>query len=710
MARHAYTPARLRTFLLLLTLLLIGTQLLVFVLHYQVSSLVDSLVNSSLPQQFLYPAILWPLMAYLLIQIGAYMIAFNWLIAVITSYQDFFLLSARQTYFVGIGLWIIAVILLVSLNRYFYPHSFFAILADHLPYFSESSKWLMLISAAPLLFGTGLFYYQLSVTGKGKVIGVIILILFGTNVALAIKHRSLPVQHATSPLPNIIIIGFDSLRPDFVGYFNKETHYTPHIDQFLKTAAVFENHYTPLARTYPSWMSVLTSTYPLHNFARNNLASPLPVIANDQFAKHLQLAGYETIYATDEKRFSNITKNYGFNHIVGPKMGVNDFILGGLTDFPLSNLLVNLPMGQYLFPYQYGNRAAAVTYQPARFIEQIHSQIAHKITKPVFLNIHLCTTHWPYFWSKDQAGFASSVSLYEHAATSVDGQYASLMQMLKSAGLLHHAILILLSDHGTTLGLANDREISRKNYVGDKTKLSVVSVYKLNVAGKKSSLSLNTSYGQGTDVLSLKQNHSLFAIKGYGVTIPHRIITKHTTMMDVAPTLLDLLRLSPMKKSDGQSLLSLLKNKTSAYRELPLFLETGDKIGEIETAKIDINKVISKRINYYTVNPNTGLLSLEPRAEVAVIKTKQRAVVMGNWMLAKYPSERRYQLLRTKKNTYDYVSHWNDPYYVLLNLKTRQWTIGLDSALAKQAPMATLLRELNQFYGKEMQLTGRERS
>lgn len=220
MNQDNYSAGRIRTFLLLLTLVLMGSQLLIFALHYQVSSLVDSLVNSSLPHQFLYPAILFPLLAFLLIQIIAYMIGFNWLCQINQACRDFFNLSGRTSYYLGILLWVLTVMTVFSLNRYYFSHSFFAYLYDQIPYFSFFNKWLMLITATPLLFATGIFYYQMLITGTGKWLGLFLLTFVAINMAIAFAPFPRFTQ-ANYSSPNIIIIGFDSLRPDFVGYFNE---------------------------------------------------------------------------------------------------------------------------------------------------------------------------------------------------------------------------------------------------------------------------------------------------------------------------------------------------------------------------------------------------------------------------------------------------------------------------------------------------------
>ena len=41
-------------------------------------------------------------------------------------------------------------------------------------------------------------------------------------------------------------------------------------------------------------------------------------------------------------------KNLALNKIIGPKLGVNDVLLGTFNDFPLSNLLINFPISSWL--------------------------------------------------------------------------------------------------------------------------------------------------------------------------------------------------------------------------------------------------------------------------------------------------------------------------------------------------------------------------
>ena len=98
-------------------------------------------------------------------------------------------------------------------------------------------------------------------------------------------------------------------------------------------------------------------------------------------------------------------------------------MLGSLSDFPLSNLLVNLSVGRFLFPYNYGNRAAAITYQPDKFLRLVKMGLVNHSHKPVFLAIHLCLTHWPHKWADKGRVESAYLSIqYRRSVNELDKQ------------------------------------------------------------------------------------------------------------------------------------------------------------------------------------------------------------------------------------------------------------------------------------------------
>lgn len=710
-----------------LTLLNILFQLAFFLIHSHVSELVDYLISSSIANSFFNAAILLPIIEFVAIQMAAtvLLVAFIWFITVLCS--EFFGISA---YGLGIIVWLLANLAVYTLNCHFFPDSFFA---GYLRDFAYTDI-LMWITVSIMLFAVMVAYYQgfslIWRLGKHKPAAKVViarpaLFLGAAYLILAILILSTSSvnnylsqdRRQTSNLatkPNIILIGLDSLRPDFTGYFGNTSLHTPHIDVFLKNALSFRQAYTPLARTFPSWVSILTAKYPKHNHARINLGYAAPIVGQDSIAKELKNAGYTTIYATDEKRFSNITQEYGFDQIIGPKMGIGDFILGSLSDFPLSNLMINLPPGRFLFPFNYGNRAAAITYEPDTFMQLLRMGLHQRQDKPLFLAVHFCVSHWPYTWARDLENKHKTMDQrYRSSVEQVDAQLGELLQILKENALLDHSLLVLLSDHGTTFGLPGDRLIDKQHYLGDKTKLKWVPRYKLGLISNSSldlekKYSLNTAYGQGTDVLSLKQYQILLGFRYYGDEkariIRPRILNHRSSLLDIVPTILAFLELQPMKNMDGTSLLPYLRSKSDDNVLAPFYLETGHSVSDIETNNIEVDKVVKHTIKLYRVNPQNGQLYVNPAEEKAVLKSKQRAVIIGPWLLARYPSSIRTKLVISgvRKNRLISKSYVLPAYYVLANINTSEWTVGFDSILAKKAPLRELKKKFKEFYGDEV--------
>ncbi len=707
-------PPRLLFTLTGLTLGSIIAQISLFFIHYRVSDLLDSLIKSSLTVNMLHPSIVFPLVSFIAIQVAAYILFIYWIALMANRIGQLVKWGDLATYGLGIFLWLTGAIAIVSFNSYFYPDSFFSRWLTNYPFWTERMSHIVRFGSASLLTTTSLLAFFLAFFYKrdliiASLLLMLVLLFFTSHVYYQWISHHPHHPKSISKQPNVIVIGLDSLRPDFIGYFNQPHKVnTPHLDQLLTSAAVMEDAYTPLARTFPSWISILTGKYPLHHFARTNLGDPTPIIANDTLAKKLKAAGYETLYATDEKRFSNITHEYGFDHVIGPRMGIDDFILGGLSDFPLTNLLVNSSLGQMLFPYNFANRAAAITYDPNTFLQQIELQLSHRSNKPLFIAVHFCVSHWPYTWAHPHRMDSPYAAIrYGQSVEAVDAQLGAFLHIAKQQGLLDNSVLVILSDHGTTVGIPGDRIIAEENYLGKPDQLKWITRYKLDLPPPhQGKLSLNTSFGQGTDVLSLKQYHVLLAFQGLGkMTIPAHSIHDRAALLDITPTLLDLLNLPAIDKADGISLKKqlLLTHSSQTSNKRPLYFETDLSLSAIEKNNIFVNQVLRRAIGLYSIDPKTGRLSVKSEAHSAILHNKQRAILQGDWLLAKYPESLTTLFSPAPKKTLQPVSYSIPSYFVIANIKTGQWSIGLHSAFAKTAPIDTMLKELVAFYGDEVQ-------
>lgn len=704
-----HKPSNLLGMLICLTVLFLLAQISLFYIHYHVSDLLDSLVTASIALQLLHAVILLPILQFMVIQILAYALFIGWIWFVATSIAQLFKFSHTKSYCLGLLLWCLACLTLLSLNQYEFPNSFFAKELAAIYLFTHHNQIIVIVTVFTGVIATFLAYLNFFWFKRYHWMGKLLLVFGLILSAMALYERYAYLFYRPTQIeakkPDIILIGLDSVRPDFVVGAN---NFTPHINQFLQNAIYFNQAYTPLARTFPAWVSILTAKYPKHNYARNNLVDPTLVIANDTLAKRLHQAGYETIYATDENRFSNITRDYGFDRILGPRMGANDFLLGGLSDFPMSNLLINLPGGKFLFPYHYGNRAAATTYDPDHFLQLVHDGLAKRENKPLFLAIHLCLAHWPYTWAHaSQTEDSYLPHQYQRSVTEVDKQLSALMQILKTEKLLENSLVVLFSDHGTAVGLPGDRLIDEHTYQGDTQSLKLIPVNRFSSAPEfstnyQSDYSINTSYGQGTNVLSLTQYHVLLAFQQFGAHLKSQQINQLSSLLDIAPTILDRLKLAPMSSVDGMALSFSL----GSVKPRALFMETGDSLTEIETDHIYIEKVFKREIGIYSINTTDGLLRMNQPAEKSIIQNKQRAVMWDDWLLARYPAMVKNKLVTVSVDHQSKLisqSFIVPAYFVLANIKTGKWTVGLSSPFAKSAPVKELMQQLKVFYADEME-------
>ncbi|HSW70611.1 MAG TPA: sulfatase-like hydrolase/transferase, partial [Gammaproteobacteria bacterium] len=329
--------------------------------------------------------------------------------------------------------------------------------------------------------------------------------------------------------------------------------------------------------------------------------------------------------------------------------------------------------------------------------------------KPLFLALHLCLSHWPFTWAKsEQASSLRMDQRYQKSVEEVDKQLGELWQILKENGLLANSIVILFSDHGTSFGLPGDRLLTKEQYRGPAARLTWVTVNKLSTAPLLgSNYSLNTAYGQGTEVLSLKQYRIVLALQYFhskkGKELPRfrpQTLRFPSALFDLAPTILDLLHKAPLQASDGLSLLPYFSKGKKEPAARPLYLETGYSLSEIETNQIEVEKVLNRSIQLYQVKPENGYLFLKPEAEPAVLRNKQRAILFGPWRVARDPAVPRMQF-KGSGSRLSLRTEVQAPYYLLANIKTGEWTLGLDTPFAQSAPVKDLLRQFTDFYGEE---------
>lgn len=654
------------------------------------SGMMNTVIANTLSLRLLFASsVFFPLLSYIVIQFCIYLglIAGIWYAA--HALGRLFYLRPRKVYWLGLLLWVLTVIWIYSANTLNFHHSDFAI--QNVAWYPTLARIqaLGILFFALLLFMLMVHFVHLLVRRRVKHADIIFLLclicLLGWHEAAGFMTTRNKTVAATSR-PNIILISVEALRPEFVFQSYRYEQTMPFLANMLQSSFQFTDAYTPIAQSFPAWISVITAKAPMHNGARSLYTSYQKIDFHDSLIEKLKSAGYQTFYAVDGQRFGDITEAAGFDHVLSPPYGAAELIIGFLSDFPLSNLISLTDEGKTLFPWYFANRSISVTYHPDDFISLIRKGLAQRNGKPLFFAIHFGLSHWPYVWADDKLAKETSLpEKYQYSLHAVDQQIQDFIILLQEESLLDHAIVVLISDHGIGLGLPHDRIITENNYVGDKHLLRDWIRLPYSVPYAKRHKGIDTSYGYSTDILSLTQYQVLLAFKtlGFNLAMPKNSQAR-ASLMDIAPTLLAMLNLPAIKHADGVSLLDdITHDDVKKSDQRTLYFENGFTTPEIAQADISMNGVLKAAINAVSIDDQSGLLFITDQAGKLLLKNKQRAMLQGEWLLAWYPDKSA---------------------LVLVNTASKKWTMDFNSDLARQAPIHALLEQFLAYNQSEVSI------
>lgn len=555
-------------------------------------------------------------------------------------------------------------------NEYFFPLSRFS----HQIGFFHSPTFSLAIGC---LAGLILMYWALPgiryiLTSYPKMIGAFVLSL--CIICLYPEHR-IQNNHAS---PHILFIGIDSVPPSQVN-----ASATPYIASFLRDSVQFKETISPLARTYPAWVSILTGLYPKHHHAHENLMTSQHVKREHSIVWDFNQAGYQSLFATDDRQFNSMDNDLGFQHILGPKRGVCDVLLASLNDFPLSNLLLQYSFSRWLFPYNYLNRASYFSYRPQTFSHALQQTIQQlDPTHPWFIAVHFALPHWPYAFASspplqnqhaynNQLDVAYRQQLYQQALTAADQQMAHLMTTFAHSGFLKNSIVILLSDHGESFYVPGSRHTEQRAYQG-------VSVSRLaRYFQHDTTTDLDKSAGHGSDLLSPEQYHCILGWQYFKQKPqwPAHEVSQRVALIDIAPTLYELKHWSTHKTWDGLSLSHALYDPKARLPLRHFFLESG----MLPNQFLDEQQAQKLGQQYFAINPNDGLLLFRSDRLSQLNHMKLHAILKGPWLLAFYPTRTHH-------------------IPVLQQVNDGRWSDDLSSDFARQAPTQALINDFFSFW------------
>jgi len=280
---------------------------------------------------------------------------------------------------------------------------------------------------------------------------------------------------------NLLIIAADGLRPDrlsFNGYFRKTT---PELDRLFRQGVGFDRIYAEVPRTFPSWVTILSSQYSLTHGIRHMF--PVQAARARHFPslmRRLRKRGYSTGVVSDFAGDIFPRVDLGFQEVQAPEFSFRELLTQG-----------NIEIHTFLFPFllnSVGRKVFPVLREFAQLPDAslLADETVDMIRRfrsrgPFAVVVFFSTTHFPYAnarpWynrytdpayngaykyykqqvvMQGQKGLTDAdkrqvSALYDGGVAAADRAAGRIIRYLKRSGLLRNTVVVLLADHGENL-------------------------------------------------------------------------------------------------------------------------------------------------------------------------------------------------------------------------------------------------------------------
>jgi len=371
---------------------------------------------------------------------------------------------------------------------------------------------------------------------------------------------------------NIVLISIDTTRADFIGCYGNPVVSTPNIDHLAKKGVLFENFYSTINTTLAAHSAMFTGLYPRNiGVGRNSMRLNQKVLTMAEFlhAKGYATAGFIGSFALA----SVFGVNQGFqtyeeSFIGDPASYIERKVEASTKDnASIEAIIPNTKVGHI-----------------ARSAEEVNQAffkwLEHKKEDKFFAFVHYYDPHFPYHpaekWYKkhlesippntpmaqeerepvenafkqmidpniqftaariDSIKYPPEINallqLYRSEIEYADYAVGQVVEKLEKEGLLSKTILIVTADHGENL----------------------VEHWNFNSFFRHGFLTYETEI------------HIPFILSCPGILPPNRRVQRVSSQIDIFPTVMDLVNISP-PKVDGISLLTLLfsdRNRVNRY-------------------------------------------------------------------------------------------------------------------------------------------------
>lgn len=396
----------------------------------------------------------------------------------------------------------------------------------------------------------------------------------GTALATLLLGVLLAACGGGEPERNVVLISIDTLRPDHLGCYGHERDTSPAIDALAEGGVLFEDVTASSPWTLPSHASLLTGMYPSRHGVKdhlNRLSDEIPTLAT-----RLGERGWRTLAVVNSH---NLSERFGLDQGFEEFVYVNEF---SDPEDPARTIV---------------NRGEEITDQGLAWLDEASS-------RPFFLFLHYYDVHTdfdpadeyreqfvaPYDGKIDgttdqlvrarrekeqlsETDITYLRDLYDAEIRQMDELIARIARTLDEKGLRESTLLVVTSDHG-------------EEYQ------------------EHGSLLHGRTYFQEVIAIPL-------VFQGPGVD-PGVRIADPAHLIDVTPTILDLLGMPQRRDDDGISLVDYWRNPDAAPRGRFLFAEADHNNAEQDMGRMVRIEKHKLKLDRFTDETQLFDLSADP--------------------------------------------------------------------------------------------------
>ena len=322
-------------------------------------------------------------------------------------------------------------------------------------------------------------------------------------------------------LPNIVLVVVDSLRPDHLAVNGYSRITTPFLEELIKSGTYFRNAFTTAPEAVPAVASLLTAVYPQEHQVFEGVEQH-----RQRARTAFELNGSEiplTTLSAETSTLGETLQTLGYDTLAfsnNPEMGEELGLFRGFEEVQ-PNLTLD---------------AKEMVQRVRQYTDRLEAQSPH------FLFLHFSDPQSPYRfrlpWFRNSLDERKkAISAYNSEMSFVDRELRRLHEFLPGG---EDTLWIIASSHGEALW-------DRGRVVG---------------------------HGHG---LHNEEMRSLLLFVGPSLGIPARTVETNVSLVDVAPTVLELLG-TAFPQADGLSFLRLLSERPPSgvvqrFRGRPLFAQ-----------------------------------------------------------------------------------------------------------------------------------------